>query len=227
MNVQTKFIFPISSLIKDSNIGYNRTLQLRFLMNPVHLETSATDPTSLVGLVCERNTLTGEAGKQRAIGTGDLETIPACLVLVSIGYKGLPISGTEKWFDVESGTIRNDRGRIELRTTQLGGLYTSGWIKRGPNGIIGTNIADAKETVTTIMTDLANEPLRISCTSSRNEIDGITDIREILKIRGIQVVDWHGYRRIEMKERTIRRSERQPREKIVKIEDQLAVASSG
>jgi hypothetical protein len=194
-------------------------------MNPVRLETSVTDPTSLVGVVCERNTLTGEAGKQRAIGTGDLETIPACLVLVSIGYKGIPLSGTEAWFDVENGTIRNDRGRVERRTTHLGGLYTSGWIKRGPNGIIGTNIADARETVATIMTDLTNESERIAC--GTNGIDGITDIREILKIRGIQVVDWQGYRRIELKERSIRRSEIQPREKIVKLEEQLAVASLG
>ena len=193
-------------------------------MNPVRLETRVTDPTSLVGVVCERNTLTGEAGQQRAIGTGALETIPACLVLVSIGYKGLPIAGTEEWFDIDRGTIRNDRGRVELQTTQLGGLYTSGWIKRGPNGIIGTNIADAKETVATIMADLASEPAVISC--DVNGINGITDIRELMEIRGVQVVDWYGYRRIELKERTIRRSEHQPREKIVKLEDQLAAASS-
>lgn len=213
----------MSSTMKATNAECMRTVQLRFLMNPVCLETNATDPTSLLGVVCERNTLTGEAGKQRAIGTGDLETIPASLVLVSIGYKGIPIPGTEEWFDVESGTIRNERGRVELRTTQLGGLYTSGWIKRGPYGIIGTNIADAKETVATIMTDLANEPVMSSCKCVAG-IDGMTDIRELLKIRGVPMVDWHGYRRIEFKESTIRRSENQPREKIVKLEDQLAVA---
>lgn len=196
-----------------------RTVNLRFLLNPVRLETSLTDPTSLVGVVFERNTLTGEAGKQRATGTGDFETIPACLVLVSIGYKGVAIPGTEQWFDVDTGTIRNDRGRVDIRTTELGGLYTSGWIKRGPNGIIGTNIADAKETVATIIADLESEPMIKS-----GSVEGITDIRELLKRRGVQVVDWNGYRRIDEKERTIRRSEHQPREKIVKLEDQLAVA---
>ena len=191
-------------------------------MNPVRLETNVTDATSLLQLVFERNTLTGEAGKQRAIGTGDFEAIPACLVLVSIGYKGVPITGTEQWFDVDSGTIRNDRGRVEIGTKQLGGLYTSGWIKRGPNGIIGTNIADAKETVATILADLEKKP---EMTGMGDGMEGITDVRELLQHRGVHVVDWNGYRRIELKEHLTRRSEYQPREKIVKLEEQLAVAS--
>ena len=193
-------------------------------MNPVGLETNDADPTALLGVVCERNVLTGDAGRQRATGTGDFETIPACLVLVSIGYKGLPIPGIEEWFDVDTGTIRNDRGRVDDRTTQAGGLYTSGWIKRGPNGIIGTNIADAKETVATMIADLEKEP--VTTIHGVKGTDGITDIHELLKRRGVQVVDWHGYRRIELKERAMRRSEHQPREKIVTLDEQLAVAFS-
>ena len=34
------------------------------------------------------------------------------------------------------------------------GLYVSGWLKRGPTGIIGSNIADAKETTAAILEDL-------------------------------------------------------------------------
>jgi NADPH-dependent glutamate synthase beta subunit-like oxidoreductase len=188
-------------------------------MNPVRLETSVTDPNALVSVIFERNTLTGEAGQQRAIGTGAFETIPACLVLVSIGYKGVPIPGTEQWFDDDSGTFRNSRGRVDVGTTQLGGLYTSGWIKRGPSGIIGTNIADAKETVATILADLQDKPMM-----TLGSVNGIADVRELLKLRGVHVVDWNGYRRIELKEHAIRRSEHQPREKIVKLDDQLAVA---
>jgi NADPH-dependent glutamate synthase beta subunit-like oxidoreductase len=165
--------------------------------------------------------LTGEAGKQSATGTKEFETIPASLVLVSIGYKGVPLPGTEPWFDDDRGTIRNDHGRVDGPTKQLGGLYTSGWIKRGPHGIIGTNIVDAKETVATIMADI-KEPIVPKCTG----VDGYMDLLELLRHRGVRVVDWQGYRRIEVKERSMRRSEHQPREKIVNLEDQLTAAFS-
>ena len=35
------------------------------------------------------------------------------------------------------------------------GVYVSGWIKRGPTGVIGTNKKDAAETVGTMLEDLA------------------------------------------------------------------------
>ncbi len=35
------------------------------------------------------------------------------------------------------------------------GLYVSGWIKRGPSGVIGTNKSDAAETVRTMLADAA------------------------------------------------------------------------
>ena len=34
------------------------------------------------------------------------------------------------------------------------GEYTAGWIKRGPNGVIGTNKPDALETVSCMLEDL-------------------------------------------------------------------------
>jgi adrenodoxin-NADP+ reductase len=197
-----------------------RQVQLRFLVNPIGLVASTTDPTSLCGVVCERNTLIGDAGTQRAVGTGEYETIPACLVLVSIGYKGLPLPGIEQWFDTDHGTIRNDHGRVDGKTETFGALYTSGWIKRGPTGIIGTNITDARETVATITADIK----RWVVSHRRNNHN--VDLYKILKQRGVQVVDWQGYCRIEERERSLRRSEIQPREKLVTLEDQLAAAFS-
>jgi NADPH-dependent glutamate synthase beta subunit-like oxidoreductase len=184
------------------------------------VEVCPTDLSSIQGVLCERNALTGDAGNQRAIGTGINETIAANLVLVSIGYKGIPLQDIEQWFDTDHGTIRNNRGHVDSRTMTLGGLYTSGWIKRGPYGIIGTNIMDAKETVATIMADIQQWNAKYRSNDSK------VDLYSIMKHRGIQVVDWQGYRRIEAKELSIRRSERQPREKLVNLEDQLSVAFS-
>jgi hypothetical protein len=33
------------------------------------------------------------------------------------------------------------------------GLYVAGWLKRGPSGIIGTNISDAQQTATALILD--------------------------------------------------------------------------
>lgn len=198
------------------NNALPKSVKLRFLLNPIRFEASGVDPATLGAVICERNRLEGEPGMQRAKGTGVFETIPAQLALVSIGYKGVALRGTEQWFDDEHGIIRNDHGRVDGRTAKLGGLYTAGWLKRGPSGIIGTNIGDAKETVATILADFdAYEPSSPS--------DGL-DVRSLLRNREVQVVEWEGYRRIENEESGSRRSETQPREKIVKLEDQLAAA---
>jgi NADPH-dependent glutamate synthase beta subunit-like oxidoreductase len=63
---------------------------------------------------------------------------------VSIGYKGVPLTGLEQWYDDRKGIITNKGGKIDGASSSLGGLYVSGWLKRGPRGIIGTNIMDAK-----------------------------------------------------------------------------------
>jgi ferredoxin/flavodoxin---NADP+ reductase len=92
--------------------------------------------------------LEGEAGKQRAVPTGESETLPCGLVLFSIGYAGKPLPGLP--FDPKRGVVPNTAGRV----TGLPGVYTAGWIKRGPQGIIGTNKKDAAETVDALMADL-------------------------------------------------------------------------
>lgn len=161
--------------------------------------------------------MTGDAGKQSAIGTGEIEFLPAQLALVSIGYKGEALPGTEPWFDSNHGSIQHYHGRVDGRTAIWGALYTAGWIKRGPTGIIGTNIPDAKDTVATIVADLEDFVPRPAV--------AVTDLGQLLHDRGIQVVDWRGYRRIDEVERAARRSDPQPREKILQLQDQLRTAA--
>jgi ferredoxin--NADP+ reductase len=49
----------------------------------------------------------------------------------------------------------NEKGRVldAASKTALAGLYTSGWIKRGPSGVIGTNKPDSVETATAMADD--------------------------------------------------------------------------
>jgi NADPH-dependent glutamate synthase beta subunit-like oxidoreductase len=126
----------------------------------------------------------------------------------------------EQYFDEGRGVVVNEHGRIEVGSSMIGGLYTSGWLKRGPSGIIGTNIGDAKDTVASIVHDLE---------SSESEFESRQpsgDIQSLLKDRSVDIVRWDGYMRIEDEERNRRRSESQPREKITDIDVMLQTANN-
>ncbi|KAI7736867.1 hypothetical protein M8C21_014408, partial [Ambrosia artemisiifolia] len=87
-------------------------------------------------------------GNQIAAGTGEYEDLKCGLVLKSIGYKSIPVDGLP--FDYSKGVVPNIRGRV-LSSSDVDqpetGLYVCGWLKRGPTGIIATNLYDAEETV--------------------------------------------------------------------------------
>jgi hypothetical protein len=137
--------------------------------------------------------------------------------------------------------MNNQHGLVDATTSNMGGLYVSGWLKRGPSGIIGTNIGDAKDTVATILKDLVEEsvgvvddvvapPLRpkeVKMTSS-DDISSSTTLDELLKKRNVQVVDWTSLEKIEAAEtsKERKRSPEQPREKITTRDELLAIVFS-
>ncbi|KAL6984774.1 adrenodoxin-NADP(+) reductase [Sarracenia purpurea var. burkii] len=96
-------------------------------------------------------------GKQVAVGTGQFEDFECRLVLKSIGYKSVPVDGLP--FDAYKGIVPNIGGRVLVDPsgdhTQLEGVYVCGWLKRGPTGIIATNLYCAEETIASISEDLA------------------------------------------------------------------------
>ena len=139
----------------ESNVA-SKSIHLRFLMNPVAFEAHPDNPNALGFVRCERTRLEGEPGQQKAVGTGEYESVPADLALVSIGYKGMALPGTKDWFDEARGVMVHQHGKVDGATSTMGGLYTVGWIKRGPTGIIGTNIMDAKDTVVNIVNYVHN-----------------------------------------------------------------------
>lgn len=173
------------------------------------------NPKRVGAVICERTRLEGQPHEQKAVGTGEIERLEAQMALVSIGYKAVALPGTEKWFDDQTGVMKNIHGKIDSRSEGLGGLYTSGWLKRGANGIIATNIPDAKDTVSTILEDL-------DALKSHQLLRG--DIRELCFERGVDVVAWEGYKKIEQAEIRNKRTELQPREKITNITTMLKEA---
>jgi ferredoxin/flavodoxin---NADP+ reductase len=103
------------------------------------------------GVVMER-TSADAAGV--VTGTGDLTTEPTQLLLRAIGYRGHPVPGVP--FDAVRGVIPTREGRVVDGERVRSGEYAVGWIKRGANGVIGTNKVDATQTAAVILGDLAD-----------------------------------------------------------------------
>jgi ferredoxin--NADP+ reductase len=132
-----------------------RRLYLRFLMSPVELY--GDEGGNVVKMKLVRNTLVPtDAGSLAAKATDQFEEIEVGLVFRSVGYRGLPLPDVP--FNDRWGVILNQTGRVlDPETKQpRTGEYCSGWIKRGPSGVVGTNKPDSVETVNCMLEDLQN-----------------------------------------------------------------------
>lgn len=127
-----------------------RTIDIRFLCSP---EEVLSENNIVTGLRVQRTVLAGEPFHQSATPSGVQEVLPADLILTSIGYKGSSLSPRLPFL---KGIIVNTQGRV---TCPHSNYYCAGWIKRGPSGIIGTNIPDARETVACILEDISSGKL--------------------------------------------------------------------
>jgi ferredoxin--NADP+ reductase len=133
--------------------GRAKTLVIRFMVSPTEILTDADGRVNAIRIVRNESYL-GPDGTVRARATGQHETLPVELVFRSVGYRGVAPAGVP--FDRDSGVIPNVGGRVvDEAGQQVPGLYVTGWIKRGPSGVIGTNKTDAKETVACMLEDAA------------------------------------------------------------------------
>lgn len=190
-----------------------RRLHIEFLKSPVEIQGSGR----VEGIVLERNELTGAPFQLRARGTGETEELACGLVLRSVGYRGVPLAGVP--FDEDKGTFANVDGRIVEGTRAVPGLYVTGWIKRGPSGVIGTNKPDSYATIKALEADLDTlEP----CAQP-----GPGGIRDYLNEKGIEAVSFSDWERIDAAERDRGALVGKPREKFTRIEDMLAVLDGG
>jgi ferredoxin--NADP+ reductase len=162
------------------------TVRFRFLASPVELLGNEDGHVRAVKI--ENNAIAQrDDGSLAARGTGTFEEIPAQLVFRSIGYTGQPVGDVQ--FDERRGLIRNEGGRVtdEAGTHQVG-EYVSGWIKRGPSGVIGTNKKDSQDTVAKILEDAAagrlNQPVS-------------EDIEGMIETHCEYAVTWEGWQAID------------------------------
>ncbi len=134
--------------------GKPKRLTIRFLASPVELLADETGGVARMRMV-KNELYRTENGTLRPRPTDRFEEMPIGLLFRSVGYRGLPLPGVP--FNDDWGVILNEKGRIVDPESgdALPGLYTSGWIKRGPSGVIGTNKADSVETVNCLLQDVA------------------------------------------------------------------------
>ncbi|MFB3133189.1 MAG: NADP oxidoreductase, partial [Rhodothermales bacterium] len=134
----------------------------------------------------------------------------------SVGYRGVPLPGVpfhERW-----GVILNENGRVIDPETQqpVTGLYVAGWIKRGPTGVIGTNKADALDTVKGMLEDVAGGLHFLPATP---EADAAERLVRVCQPDYFSYADWQ---RIDEQEIAKGQAQGRPRVKFIYAEEMLA-----
>jgi ferredoxin--NADP+ reductase len=191
--------------------GKPKRIVLRFLTSPVEILGDGR----VEQIVVERNRLEPrEDGSLAARPTGERETLDTGLVLRSIGYKGIAIP--EMPFDEGKGTIPNVAGRVVDGEQHVTGEYVTGWIRRGPSGVIGTNKKDGQEAAGSVLADAEAGML--------NAPPNDDDIADLLAERGVEPVDWEGWQRIDEHEVQAGADSGRPRVKLSRYEELLDAA---
>ena len=160
-----------------------RRLHLHFWTRPVRL----LGEDRVEGVEVERTALTEDGS---VVGLGETRVIPAQLVVRSVGYRGEPLDGVP--FDAATGRVPHAEGRV-IRDGEFSvDEYVTGWVKRGPTGVIGTNKSDAVETVTSLLHDVSDGALVAHGRVGR--------LAELLAARGIEPLGMDGWHRIDAAE---------------------------
>src|SRR5699024_5738544 len=181
--------------------GAKRRLHLHFLHAPVTI----LGEDQVTGLRTERQELDGTGG---AHGTGDIDA-----VYRAVGYAGTQLPQLP--FDEHKRVIPNHEGRVVDAESQaesaeadvVPGVYTTGWIKRGPVGLIGHTKGDALETIGHILDDQAAGAL------TGPVYEDPDSIVELLESKGVEYADWEGYHRLEAAEKALGEAEGRERVK--------------
>lgn len=192
----------------------NKRIVFRYLASP----SAVTGTDQVEGLEYVRNELVEEGGQVVARATDRTDNLPASLVLRSIGYRGKAVADLP--FDERRAVVPNEHGRVTGPDgTPLSGVYVSGWIKRGPRGVIGSNRVDSEETVEALIADFIAGKL--------NTPSGDRDaLRTLVRERRPDMVDKDRWRAIDRAERDAGKSAGRPRVKFTTREDLLKAAES-
>ncbi|MEC4016352.1 FAD-dependent oxidoreductase [Streptomyces sp. H27-D2] len=164
----------------------------------------------VVGLRTERTQLDG-TGNVR--GTGRFTDWDVQAVYRAVGYYSDELPKLP--FDLVSGTVPNQAGRVLAADSHQTAVYVTGWIKRGPVGLIGHTKGDANETVACLLDDHTSGRLP---GAAAPDPDAVT---AVLRERGIRYTTWGGWHQLDAHERALGAAQDRERVKVVEREDML------
>ncbi|GEE00027.1 pyridine nucleotide-disulfide oxidoreductase [Gordonia spumicola] len=196
--------------IREPKQGAIHKLFLHFFENPVEV---LGEDGKVVGLRTERTELDGTGNVK---STGTVRDWDVTAIYRAVGY--LSDNLPEIPFDSQAGVIPNEAGRVFDDGAHLTGLYTTGWIKRGPVGLIGHTKGDANETVECILEDMKADSLNAPAQPSEDAIIAL------LEERKIAFTTWDGWNRLDEHERALGAEQGRERIKVVERHDMLAAS---
>jgi ferredoxin--NADP+ reductase len=187
----------------------DRRLHLHFFAAPVEV---LGEDGKVKALRVERTELDG-TGNVRP--TGEFQEFPVQAVYRAVGYFGSAVD--EIPFDDKYGVIKNSEGRVlDANGEQIPGVYCTGWIKRGPVGLIGHTKADAIETISHVIADRA-----MWWTPSEPSEEAVV---ATLQRKGVDFVGWPQWLKIDARERALGEAEGRERIKLFERSQMVAIS---
>lgn len=189
--------------------GATKRLHLHFFSAPKEI---LGEDGKVTGLRVERTELDGKGG---VTGTGEIRQFRVQAIYRAVGYFGSELDSIP--FDNKYGVITNEAGRVlDSSGEHIPGVYASGWIKRGPVGLIGHTKSDAMETIACVIEDRATwwQPAHAD----------ESEIVELLNSKGVQFLGWPEWLKIDATEKVLGASQDRERIKLVDREDFLDAA---
>ena len=193
--------------------GALHRIHIHFCQNPTEI---LGENGRVVGLRTEITELDG-TGNVR--GTGEFKDWPVQAVYRAIGYYSDNLPGLP--FDSQSGVLPNDGGHVlDIDGSPLPGVYATGWIKRGPVGLIGHTKSDAAQTVSMLVDDVDTLPPA--------EHADPASFDRYLDSQGLEYTTWEGWEKLDAHEVALGESDAHPRErKKVVPRDEMVKISRG
>jgi len=189
----------------------SRRLHLHFHAKP--LEITSDDNGRVASIKYERTEPDGEGGTR---GTGEIREIEIQALYRAVGYFGSPLDGVP--FDEKRGVIPNREGQvIDDNDEQVHGVYATGWIKRGPVGLIGHTKSDAMETIKHVVNDQANW-----WAPTHPEEESVT---ALLEERGVEFTNLDGWHNLDEHEKALGEPHGRTRIKVVDREEMVRASN--
>jgi ferredoxin--NADP+ reductase len=186
-----------------------KRLHLHFFHSPAEV---LGEDGRVTGLRTERTELTGDGNVR---GTGEFHDWDVQAVYRAVGYLSSHLP--EVPFDHVNGVVPNQAGRVlDLDENQLPGVYVTGWIKRGPIGLIGHTKGDAAETIASLLSD--------ADTLTAPKYDSPDAILDFLAARGIPFTTWEGWGKLDAHEKALGLAAGRERIKVVEREEMTRVS---